>query len=184
MGDVHPERAPTAFVDIQPYQRDAVGELFTEHQGKYIQSAPVVMGRLSSINEESIMQRIKEKPDQKLGFTREQRLSFNVSIDPQNIVEGDWTTDPQPNDLCLEVRYAQRLGVGVGDEVVFDVQGIPMTFRIRALRRIEWQSFNINFWLAERHFCSTHHSSFFQQDSLHKSKRSVCRPDWFVSFQM
>ena len=35
-------------------------------------------------------------------------------------------------------------------DVIFDVQGIPIEFNVRALRRIEWQSFNINFFLVGR----------------------------------
>ena len=151
LGEVHPEKAPTAFfIDIQPDQLEETQELFRAHQGKHIQSSPVVMARLSAINDESILERVRANPEQNWAFTREQRLSFDIAIDPETIVEGDWDVDPQPNDLCLEVRYAQRWGVAVGDEVEFDIQGIPMTFRIRALRRIDWQSFNINFFLVGR----------------------------------
>lgn len=151
LGAVHPERAPSAFfIDIQKDQRSGIEALFAKYKGKHMQSAPVVMGRLSEINGESIAKRIKEKPGQSWAFTREQRLSFDVDIEEEMIVEGSWNTNPDPNDLCLEVRYADRLGLSVGDQVEFDVQGIPIEFNVRALRRIEWQSFNINFLLVGR----------------------------------
>ena len=151
LGDVHPQRAPTAFfVDIQTDQKEEVLSLFQKNDGRYIQTAPVVMGRLSVVNGESIAQKIEADPEQSWAFTREQRLSFDVYIDPKTIISGDWDTDPSPNDLCLEQRYAERLGLSVGDRVIFDVQGIPLSFHVRALRRIEWQSFNLNFFLVGR----------------------------------
>ena len=47
MVEVRPEKAPTEFfVDIQPDQWEAVSETLTNSGAEYLQSAPVVMGRL------------------------------------------------------------------------------------------------------------------------------------------
>jgi putative ABC transport system permease protein len=47
----------------------------------------------------------------------------------------------------VEQRFAKRLGVKVGSEIEFDVQGVPVTLHVTSLRSVEWQSFSINFFL-------------------------------------
>ena len=149
MVEVRPEKAPTEFfVDIQPDQWEAVSETLTNSGAEYLQSAPVVMGRLSKINGQPVSSLIDGSSErERWSFTREQRLTYGTKIDPKDIIEGDFGADPAPNELCIELRYAQRLGIGVGDSLTFDVQGIPLEFQVTALRRIRWETMNINFFL-------------------------------------
>ena len=149
MVEVRPEKAPTEFfVDIQPDQWAAVSESLTNSGAEYLQSAPVVMGRLSKINGQPVSALLEGSSErERWSFTREQRLTYDTEIDPKDIVEGEFGADPAPNELCIELRYAQRLGIGVGDSLTFDVQGIPLNFQVTALRRIRWETMNINFFL-------------------------------------
>ena len=43
--------------------------------------------------------------------------------------------------------FAERLGVGVGDTLDFDVQGVPVEGRVVSLREVRWQSFEPNFFV-------------------------------------
>ena len=82
-------------------------------------------------------------------------MTYDQQIDPADLVSGSFGQLDAPNELCMEVRYAERLGVKVGDLLVFDVQGIPLEFQLTAIRRIQWESMNINFFLVgERAFLS------------------------------
>jgi putative ABC transport system permease protein len=42
---------------------------------------------------------------------------------------------------------ARQLGVGLGDEIVFDVQGIPITTEVRSLREVDWRRMQPNFFV-------------------------------------
>jgi len=142
-------KAPTNFViDIQTDQFEGVSALTTKHEIRYEQSAPVVMARLSKINGTPLSEIIQDADEsKKWSYTREQRLTYGTKIDPQTFVEGSFPSKDIPNELCLEVRYAERWGVGVGDSITFDVLGIPLDFEITALRRVQWETFDINFFL-------------------------------------
>ena len=49
--------------------------------------------------------------------------------------------------LSLEEDIAKDMGVGVGDEMTLDVQGILVRARVSSLRRVDWSQFNLNFFM-------------------------------------
>ena len=55
--------------------------------------------------------------------------------------------DPQFFPLSLEDDIAKDLHVTIGDEIVLDVQGVPMHARVASLRKIDWSRFNLNFFM-------------------------------------
>jgi putative ABC transport system permease protein len=46
----------------------------------------------------------------------------------------------------MEVDVASDLGVKVGDTLVWDVQGVPVTTRVASLRDVDWARFEPNFF--------------------------------------
>jgi putative ABC transport system permease protein len=49
--------------------------------------------------------------------------------------------------VSLEEEIAQELGVELGDEIVFDVQGVPISTSISSLRAVNWQRISPNFFV-------------------------------------
>jgi putative ABC transport system permease protein len=49
--------------------------------------------------------------------------------------------------VAVEAGLARELGVGVGDEIVWDVQGVPVPSRVAVLREVEWARFEPNFFV-------------------------------------
>jgi putative ABC transport system permease protein len=47
----------------------------------------------------------------------------------------------------MESGVAEELGVGIGDDVVWDVQGLPLATRVASLRQVEWARFEPNFFV-------------------------------------
>jgi putative ABC transport system permease protein len=54
---------------------------------------------------------------------------------------------PAASEMSVEERYAEDIGVHLGSKLVFDVQGVPREFTVTSLRSVEWESFQINFFL-------------------------------------
>jgi putative ABC transport system permease protein len=48
--------------------------------------------------------------------------------------------------VSLEEGVARELGVKVGDEIVWDVQGLSIASRVTSLREVNWQRFEPNFF--------------------------------------
>jgi putative ABC transport system permease protein len=49
--------------------------------------------------------------------------------------------------ISVEQEIAKDLQVGLGDELVFDVQGVPVTTRVASLREVEWRRIEPNFFM-------------------------------------
>ena len=57
---------------------------------------------------------------------------------------------PAPTTHFVWRPNAERLGVTVGDQITFDIQGIPIEFEVTATRRIQWETMQMNFFLVAK----------------------------------
>jgi putative ABC transport system permease protein len=60
-----------------------------------------------------------------------------------------WTPEEAAREalISVEEEIAKNLGVGIGSTLGFDIQGVTVTARVVNLRRVEWQTFNTNFFV-------------------------------------
>ena len=148
-----PEDAPTVFlVDIQPDQWDGVRAALETAGAESLDSVEVVMARLRSINSVPVADLVPERGedtgDRRWVLTREQRLTSLEKLPEDNvIVDGSLWSVPDRAEVSIEQDFAADLGVGVGDTVVFDVQGVPIELLVSSIRTVEWERFSINFFL-------------------------------------
>jgi len=151
-----PKKAPTAFlIDIQPSQWDGVRAEIERHGATSVDSVPVVMARLASIDGRSVDELAEEdRRENRRGrwaLTREQRLTWLERLpDDNEIVAGSLWSDATKPELSVEEEFAARLGLHLGSVVAFDVQGVPVKLTVTSLRRVRWETFGINFfWIVE-----------------------------------
>ncbi len=148
-----PEDAPTAFlIDIQPSQWEGVHRTLAAEGASAIRSVPVVVGRLTSVNGRAVQELVErsgtDSRRERWALTREQRLTYLESLPEDNrIVAGKLWSDPQRPEVSVEERFARDLGIGVGSRIGFDIQGVPVELYVTSLRKVDWQSFQINFFL-------------------------------------
>jgi putative ABC transport system permease protein len=64
------------------------------------------------------------------------------------VVAGKFRTEGgSPAGISVEEDLARELGVGVGDEIVWDVQGISLRSRVTSIREVDWARFEPNFFV-------------------------------------
>ena len=147
-----PEKAPTVFlVDIQPDQWPGVrGELEAAGAAS-IDSVPVVMARITSIDgrtAEDLAGETDEDGAAHWALTREQRLTYLEQLpDDNEVVAGELWGDPERPEVSIEQEFADDLGVGVGSRIRFDIQGVRQDLWVTSVRTVDWESFGINFYL-------------------------------------
>jgi putative ABC transport system permease protein len=137
--------------DIQTPQKDRLVQL-TESSGfPVLQEVPIVTVQVERIKGYTARQ---VRQDSTLGisnraFSREIRVTFRDSlIDSEKLRAGEWIGRIAPNDsalVSLEEGYAERLGVDIGDEIVFNVQGLLIPARVGSLREVDWNRVQTNF---------------------------------------
>ncbi len=143
---------PSAFfLDIQPDQWPGVRELLLERGTTDLSSVPVVTARLRKIDRRPVGELAAEPGagrDRRWALTREQRLTYLERLPEDNrIVAGALWSDPDRLEVSVEEEFAGELGVGLGGELEFDLQGVPVVLIVTSLRAVDWRTFDINFFL-------------------------------------
>ena len=145
-----PASAPSAFLlDVQPDQRAGVEAVLAEAGATQTRGAPMVVGRLLAIDGVPVETLAAARVEgDRWQFTREQRISYSAALPEETtFVAGGPFSEAVAGELSIEERYAEGLGVKLGSLVQFDVQGVPLTLTVTSLRKVSWESFNMNFFL-------------------------------------
>ncbi|MDQ6861577.1 MAG: FtsX-like permease family protein, partial [Verrucomicrobiota bacterium] len=147
---------PNIFLfDIQPDQTKDVADLVRANGLPVMQEAPIVTMRLAEIKGRSVAD-ILADPARKMPeweLQREYRCTYRETLaDTETIVAGKWIgrVDYKPGDavpISIDKEIAHDFGATIGDELLFDVQGIPIRTKIASTRDIDWKRFQTNFFV-------------------------------------
>ncbi len=143
-----PGRAPSlVFYDLQQPQVDSFNTLTRSLPGfEEAVIAPLVLGRLSSVNGEQLSQSSIAK--RALEANDEHKLSYRTTgIDNTVVDRGEWWRDDYsgPALVAMEDREADQLGLQVGDELVFTIMEKPVAATLSAI--YSQARFETSFWL-------------------------------------
>lgn len=146
-----PPDAPNRFViNIQPEQRDGLISLFAD-AGIQAELAPMARARLLKIGERSVSAATypEDERAQRL-IEREFNVSWRQSLPPGNsVVAGRWFLPEESGQglASVESGLAKTLGIQLGDELLFSVGGVEKTLRVSNLRKLDWESMRVNFFV-------------------------------------
>lgn len=164
-----PPNAPNRFIiNIQRDQVDPVQKFFQARGLPAPEIFPMVRGRLVRIGDRGVSAEDYTEERPRRLVTREFNLSWASHMQADNrIVEGAWWqgSRARSDQFSVERGLAEALGIRMGDVLTFDIAGTPVTATVTSLRSVEWDSFNVNFFvlappgLLER-YPATHVTSF------------------------
>lgn len=143
-----PPDAPNRFViNIQPEQGEAFKRsLQSAGVGKY-DWFPMIRGRLVAVNGTPVTPETYQDDRAKRLVDREFNLSHAAALPAHNsVVQGAWVAD-EANALSVEDGLAKTLGLKLGDSLRFDVGGQMSEARITNLRKVDWGSMRVNFFV-------------------------------------
>ncbi|HEX7025222.1 MAG TPA: FtsX-like permease family protein, partial [Gemmatimonadales bacterium] len=161
------------FFDIQPSQRDGVAGVLAARGFTGTPLVPVVTMRIKTIRGVPVRpelprdsaaapeasgrrdgNRSEARGPGSWAARHEYRSSYrDTTTVTEKVVRGKWwgpaVAPPGPGEparLSLETDVAGELGVGIGDEIVWDVQGTEVRTRVDNLREVDWNRFDTNFF--------------------------------------
>ena len=143
-----PENAPNHFIiNIQPEQRAPLTEAMDEAGIREANLFPMIRGRLIEVDGRSIgSDSYREDRAQRL-VEREFNLSTMAELPAQNsVVEGRWFSGDGA-EASIEQGLAKTLGLKLGDTLRFDVAGVPVDAKITSVRKLDWSSMRVNFFV-------------------------------------
>ncbi|MCJ7591027.1 MAG: FtsX-like permease family protein, partial [Woeseiaceae bacterium] len=143
--------APNHFlINIQPHEVEAVAALFEANDIQSPVFTPLVRARMTTINGESVKDREYPNEDGQWLANREANLSWAAELSPTNdIIEGEWWPADYsgPALASIEEQAAANAGLAIGDRLKFFVAGREFEAEITSTRKINWDSFQPNFFI-------------------------------------
>lgn len=176
-GKLPPDTPNRFVVSIQPDQQQAVLDFFVRQNLPEPQLLPMVKGRLVEINGRAVSGENYSEPRTRGLVEREFNLSYADKMPAWNeLVSGKWwgirgqraedgdrkglprtTKGLGPNllreeqsdeaQLSVEEGIAKTLNVKLGDTLTFDVAGSRFSARVTNLRKVQWDSMRVNFFV-------------------------------------
>lgn len=144
-----PADAPNRFIiNIQPDQVPLLGDFFHHRDMPAPLLMPMVRGRFIAINNK-LLEKYTDDRAQRL-VEREFNLSWSEHLPEDNqLIAGKWwgQEDQGMAQLSVEEGIATTLQIKLGDVLTYTVGGAPFSARITSLRKVNWDSFRVNFFV-------------------------------------
>ncbi len=143
-----PPDAPNRFViNIQPEQEQAFRKVLDGASVERYDWYPMIRGRLVAVNGKAVTPETFGAERAKRLVEREFNLSHTAQLPGHNTVTaGEWKED-EAGAASVEDGLAQELGLKLGDTMRFDVGGATHEARITTLRKVDWGSMRVNFFV-------------------------------------
>jgi len=143
--------APNHFmINIQPHELESVANIYRNAGVEPPEFVPMIRARMSTINDVSVKDREYPDPGGEWMANREANLSFASKLSASNeIVAGEWWPEDYdgPALVSIEEEAALETGLTIGDRMTFIVAGREVDATIASVRKINWDSFQPNFFM-------------------------------------
>lgn len=143
-----------AMFDIQYDQNDGVNEIINENGIEILQNVPIVTMRLQSLKGRTVQEILNDtsRIAQKWTLNREYRSTYRDSLtSTETLSEGNFIGEIDINQnivpISVEAGLMEDLNASLGDTIIWDVQGIPITSYISSSRLVNWQTPQPNFFV-------------------------------------
>lgn len=131
--------------DIQSSQKKSLDSLTQSYALPLMNQVSVITMRIDEING----QRANKNTKNKRAFTSEIRATYQAKLtDAEKITAGKWIATAEKDKMpliSLEQRFAEQLGVKIGDKITFNVQGVLIETQVASFREVNWTRFQTNF---------------------------------------
>jgi len=143
-----PADAPNRFIiNLQPEQGEAFQAALKAAGVVRYDWYPMIRGRLVAINGQPVAPgRYTDERAQRL-VEREFNLSHAAQLPAHNLLAGGTWVPDEADGLSVEDGLATTLGLKLGDRLRFDIAGIAREGRITSLRKVDWGSMRVNFFV-------------------------------------
>lgn len=157
-----PSKLPSLFMfDIQDEQLPVVEASAKSHGAALANRSPLIRARILKVNDQNYERtatdggfRTREEEQDARFRNRGVNLSYRPQLSETETLyaghpfSGVWDANAgKPAEVSVERGYADRLGLKIGDRLLFDVQGAEIPGEIVNLRQVKWTSFQPNFFV-------------------------------------
>ncbi len=145
-----PADTPNWFaLNLQTGQRAGFAQALAGIGGEKLNMLPLAVGKLTAINGKPIDTIAFPDARAKDWADRQLRLSWAGDLPPSNqIIAGHWQgASPARADVSIDTMWRDRFGLKLGDTLSFNVGEGDITATVGSIRKVDWSSFRVNFFL-------------------------------------
>ncbi len=150
---------PSLFLfDIQDEQIDPLKGIVKQNNKEISQLSPIVRSRIIRINDIPYERKVdfnafKTREEERDARFRNRgvNLTYRDQLSSsETLVAGVPLSDYNGEipGVSLEEKYAERMGIKLGDTIEFDIQGVDIKGQVVNFRKIKWASFQPNFFIS------------------------------------
>jgi putative ABC transport system permease protein len=155
--DTRPDRPNFVLFDVQRDQLEGVGELLGEHGAVIVDQAPLISARIAAVAGTSRRDLLGEQDlskDFRWALQREYRLTYADELrESEQLIAGQWWNPDgsdvrgEPYPVSVERDLAKSLGIGLGDKLRWQIQGVEIETTVTSLRQVDWGRMATNFFV-------------------------------------
>jgi len=138
---------------IEADQKEEIEEITASFDMPVIQNVPVVTMELAEWKGKTKKEWLSDttRTSRRWAINREARVSYQDTMPPDDeLLEGTYTGVHDGGDsifISLDERYSKGLDVGIGDELVWNVQGAMITTYVGSIRKINFRKMESRFFI-------------------------------------
>jgi len=137
-------------INIQKEQVQPVTAAISATEANTPSIYPMVRARLTAIDNQAVDQDAHRSERAKHLLQREFNMSWGTALPTGNrITKGNWWNegDLTGKQFSVESGLAKTLNIKLGSTLTFNVGGEAVTATVSNLREVDWDSFNVNFYI-------------------------------------
>jgi putative ABC transport system permease protein len=146
-----PPGTPNYFlINIQSEDVTRLKDFLAAHGDIPARFYPMIRARLAAINGRRINPDAYTGEEGRRWARRGYNLTWTDQLPAANVITaGRWWSPEDAGEplFSLEQQVHEELGAGVDDTLTFETAGREVTGRIASIRRVDWDSFNVNFFV-------------------------------------
>lgn len=145
-----PSNAPNHFaINIFPEQFEKISNDFKQQNIHSSGIYPVISGRLIAINDVAVQKIVSKETQGDRAIRRDLSLTWSAQLPEDNqIISGEWWNEmPVKNQVSIEEKLANSLGVKLGDNLTFTISNQQVIANVTSIRRLRWDTMKPNFYM-------------------------------------
>ncbi|WP_339885242.1 ABC transporter permease [Polaribacter vadi] len=140
-------------MDVQSSQEKQLVQNFESKGLEVIDNIPIITMRMESIRGKTANEIRKDTTVsmRKWMLNREFRVTYRSELtETEELLEGEFigkATAEKPVLISIADNLAEDGNLKIGDDVVFNIQGVLMETKVGSIRKVDWSSMQVNFMI-------------------------------------
>ncbi|MGY8909839.1 MAG: ABC transporter permease, partial [Flavobacteriales bacterium] len=140
-------------MDVQSSQEKQLVQNFKSKGLEVIDNIPIITMRMESIRGKTANEIRKDTTVnmRKWMLNREFRVTYRSELtETEELLEGEFigkATQGKPVLISIADNLAEDGNLKIGDDVVFNIQGVLMETKVGSIRKVDWSSMQVNFMI-------------------------------------